>query len=380
MDISCLTTPILNSLIEQRFNKNTKLISTEISKFSNETIGFLSNYNVLSLSVEEDKRKLIETFFLKTILTIVPKNYFTTEVHFFSQKNPLFSKDIKTEPWSAKCYYADEKILIFENLKPKGYEMRTGKLTLADINSSLKLIARFHATSIIAQKKLNISLNNFFPDIFKEKIFIKYEFGWDWIKTGLLAIEAIAKNLNYNQSFVNKAFELAIEKVKLNENQINVFTHTDLWKNNILFNAFGNALLVDFQMVTYTNNTIDLLMFIYLNTNSKTRKKHEKNFIKVYHEELLKNLHKNNFETKISLQEIEEVYEQKRICGLITAVLYLPVQQKNEYFKTRYLGKKREYYMNKNRTELIIKTMKLDVEYSKIINEAVHEMILYFKK
>ena len=153
----------------------------------------------------------------------------------FPQKNPLFSKFIKMRPWGPKCYFANEKLLIFEDLRMKGYKMREKCLKSLDIISGLKAIARFHASSIIVESKLNFSLKDFFPCVFKEKIFVTSGEGWLWLRTGMRAIEAVAKRLNYDSTLVKKAYKLAIKKVKLNEGYLNVLTHLDLWKNNIFF-------------------------------------------------------------------------------------------------------------------------------------------------
>lgn len=371
---------ILNTVVKNRFDSNTKLISSEIKKFSDELLGYLAKHNLLTVTIRrDDGKEKTETFFLKTTIPLIPKVYFTTEYKFFSQENPLFSKNIKIEPWTAKCYYADDGMLIFEDLRIKGYKTRDDKLSLADVFSGLKVIARFHASSIIAQKKLNIPLNNFCPDIFKEKVFVDYGVGWNWIETGMKAIEAIAKKLNYDPSLVRRAYKLTIEKVKPKSNETNVLTHSDLWKNNILFDAYGNGLLVDFQMVTYASIGIDIAMLIYLNTNNEIREKYEKDFMKIYHDELEKTLRHNDLESEVlSIDEVTRAFEDKRICGLVMAVQYLPIELKNEYYADRYFGEDREYYSYTNRTGLILDSMEYDKQYGKIMNDIVHELIKYF--
>lgn len=66
-------------------------------------------------------------------------------------------------------------------------------------------------------------------------------------------------------------------------------SHADLWLNNIMF-RYGDdgktpkdAILVDFQLARWAPPAYEVLIFIYLNTNSEYRQKHLQYLLEAYY-------------------------------------------------------------------------------------------------
>ena len=81
----------------------------------------------------------------------------------------------------------------------------------------------------------------------------------------------------------------------------------------------------------------------------------------------------------MSLTQVFDAYENKRICGLVMSAQYLPLQLKSDHFSSAYFGENRAYYANIDRSALMLESMDLDVTYANRINQLVRELILYFK-
>ena len=127
-----------------------------------------------------------------------------------------------------------------------------------------------------------------------------------------------------------------------------------------MFDDLGNCRLVDFQMVSYGSIGTDLAIFIYMNIDYEVRKTSEKDFLKIYHDELEKTLRQNNFESSLfSLDDVNSALENKRICGLVLAVLNLPIQLMKKNFSDKFSGELREYYARTNSTELIFECIEV---------------------
>jgi len=73
-----------------------------------------------------------------------------------------------------------------------------------------------------------------------------------------------------------------------------VLCHGDFRRNNVFFrNDSGkpcDSVLFDFQTVTYSSPTIELSLFMYLNTSSEIRNQHWDNLFGEYHATLTRTL------------------------------------------------------------------------------------------
>lgn len=93
----------------------------------------------------------------------------------------------------------------------------------------------------------------------------------------------------------NQMFNIMMNHVTNSNDKWNVFTHGDLWINNILFHYGNNgkvndAKFVDLQTIRYGNMVCDILIFLFSSTKIDMRMRHMDNLIEVYRESLINNL------------------------------------------------------------------------------------------
>ena len=132
---------ILDEVVKNRFGPSATIISAEISEFSNRTVGASSKQHFLTVSVsDESGNEIQDTFFLKTHLKknllTTAVNYdrmFLSEAKFYSQENPLLSKNIYMEPWLPRSYSAHKDIIILENLENSGFKAVKGILSFQEL-------------------------------------------------------------------------------------------------------------------------------------------------------------------------------------------------------------------------------------------------------
>lgn len=366
------------------------IIDFHVAPFSSEKLGYLGKHELLTIKARvrhgdsgESKKSL--TFFVKSMVPncdAFDKLIFQEESKFFRDVVPQLLQGYNSCPWAAKCYLVKHDILVLEDLRSQGFRVTCPKLQVNQLKSALMSVARLHACSILLEENLQKPLSDVYPGFFGEKVFVNDGgFAWKWLMTGANVIEAVARNLQLDPKHVLTAYELMLKKIKPVEGQRNVLCHSDLWSNNMMFNESDNmsCRLVDFQMVSYMSYVVDLIQLIYLNSTRDDRCKFEKEFVGVYHAVLQENLRNHGIDDSkiISLEEIFRDVEDRRICGLVTAVQFFPISLLSKKSIEEYTKdpERLKYYMYTSRKELVLKTMEMDSYYRSRIEEAVRELI-----
>lgn len=142
-----------------------QLIDYQLVPYSEEKIGFLGSHQKLILESRKPgcHVSIKNSYFVKAMPYDVPlqaayaleKNAFTKEVEFFREIEPLMGQGYKGEPWTPKCFLAKEDSLVLEDMKLLGYTNRPRILNEDNLMSAVACIARFHASSLLAEERLN---------------------------------------------------------------------------------------------------------------------------------------------------------------------------------------------------------------------------------
>lgn len=238
---------------------------------------------------------------------------FHNEIAFYSTIYPEFKKyqqlhSVKREDAFVslpKCYYAEDNVLVLEDLREEGFEMqdRVEGLTLDQTQIVLIELAKFHGLSL-GMKFKNPEKFRALREQISEGIFRKEHKHWFEKYYGTLTANAIQmvsdgiperpKYITKIQDFCKNFFDDFTTLVKT-ETVLSVLCHGDCWTNNFLFSytptgEVAQTAFIDFQLMRYGSLTLDLVYALYLSVPYQVRRTHKSALIRFYYEQLLKQL------------------------------------------------------------------------------------------
>lgn len=205
-----------------------------------------------------------------------------------------------------KCYYAENNILVLEDLREDGFEMqdRVQGLTLDQIKKVLIELAKFHGLSLAMKFKNPERFNNL-RDQISEGIFRKEYKQWYETYYGTLtsnAIKMVGDGIPDRPKYIEKIKDFCrnffddFTTLVATETDIAVLCHGDCWTNNVLFSytpssgEIGQTCFIDFQLMRYGSLTLDIVYALYLSVPCTLRRTHKNDLIRFYYENLVKQL------------------------------------------------------------------------------------------
>ncbi|XP_008209378.1 uncharacterized protein LOC100679888 [Nasonia vitripennis] len=334
--MSVLTLKDIKTVVTRALGPKVTIVSHRLEDFTKEKNGIFGTHQLLVVEVEDGSyEKKTESFFVKTrpesaliMDTLLDEETFLEEIHFFAQVHPLMMKDYQGERWSPRCFLANKNVLVFEDLRVQGFTHRTKNiLDEQSLKSALSSLARFHASSQLAEKRLGKSLKEVFPSAFGEKVYNNGNKFGQSTSCGYETITLMAEKLGLNSGLVSRIHEKASKLVKPAVGKLNVLCHSDLWMNNVLFNDSvpAKCILVDFQLLRYASPVIDFCMLVYLHTTPDYRKKNNLELLQYYHSVLRDVLLRSEIKPKIpSFENLLSDFNEYKLAGMAYASLYLP--------------------------------------------------------
>ena len=234
-------------------------------------------------------------------------------VEIMNQANELRTK-MRLEPLAIpRCLYGvpDPGVLVMNNLKDLGYDLiknRTGGLIRGlqdhDLTLFLQALASFHATTYQLVQESggkeeflqkypsltnNLPLNGDFETMFKNE-FIKHCENY-----ALTAKDFIDERSSENVlKFRDRIWSCFAKGFYQPYGDFQTIIHGDSWINNAMFRFEGDKAvdiaMLDFQCVRMTSPAVDLAYLLVTGTQPELRTKFEKAWLKIYHEQLAKEL------------------------------------------------------------------------------------------
>ncbi|OXU19715.1 hypothetical protein TSAR_008167 [Trichomalopsis sarcophagae] len=360
----------VQAVITKALGPNVKVVDYRIKPFADVRVGFLSANLLLEVTVQRDTTISSEThsFFVKCIPHNSEKEekllndlqVFKREGTFFRDMEPEMLKNFKGEHWNAECYLVKDDVLVFENLQMKNFRMSNLILDEATGKAAASTLARFHAASVIVEKRLKKSFQEMYPDLFECSIFNRGNFYRNWFRAGIDVILDVGETLNLDTSKVRDYLMKIFEILKPSNTRRNILCHTDLWANNIMVNDVDDSpkcILIDYQTV-----------------------REEKSIVQRYHEVFKETVMRNVPDMEVrNLQELMEEYEEYKHYGLIYAALQQPQMFMDEAFRSE-LSKDSvcfEKFFFEDRTGLVKELMMKNPDYREKITELVKEVVEY---
>ena len=266
-------------------------------------------YNLLVKISPEDPvyRKYVDTDAL-----------FHTEIHMYKEIIPFVEEFLgkrKTDllgEMFPKCYYAESgaacvggrDIIVLEDVVPRGFSPSAERLVLdyGHCAVALRQLARYYAvfygmktleTSRFHAMLKNIRARNVAQSSPEDMSYFFETTSYRGVKYLESRQEIDQTTLDRLKNRLVHAGQHVVDLVEPKE-PLAVLCHGDFCRNNILFRYDSgkpcDALLFDFQQVTYSSPTIDLSFYMYLNTSSELRNQHWDDLFGEYHATLTRNL------------------------------------------------------------------------------------------
>ncbi|XP_017481008.1 PREDICTED: uncharacterized protein LOC108370230 [Rhagoletis zephyria] len=358
-----LSADALNNLCQRYHEHNTQstrprtleVLSYEHSSNADTVAGFLGRHQFLTLKVRridvngQENYEQIRFFTKSPPLELASRMEYIEEFGVFKKEvavyRALMPELQKIFPIIApKCYYADEQLLVFEHLADQNFRMgagRDGLLNYEHLHCILKSLAALHASSIVYEASCGRKLNELHPEAVVENSYPKgisenhvrkrnFNNGNRVFLELIKLLPKYQEKLDYILREFPKRMAAIFELVQTSDKYLNVFSHGDLWANNIMFQygKYGESplqsRLVDFQLAHYAPPMVDLITVLTIPTSSSFRKQYLSELLSDYYRfmaEFLK-CKQLNIESFLPREEFYETAAKFRIVGLIESLLF----------------------------------------------------------
>lgn len=381
-----LTQQDVEIIVERSFGPNYKIHNYSVKSYSNENLGFMGAHRnfVVQVSQEGSTVKELNTYFLKSVpyningqaKFVEDSKMFYKETSFYNLIMPELMKSSKDKSWAPQCYLVKDDAIVFENLILKNYTLSEKYLNLPCLEGALASLAKLHAASILAEKRLGKTFLELYPELMDEVLFSADGPFGVWNERGIDAVVAIAKYLGLDYKIVPKVCHLIYDKILPSKTRRNVINHGDAWSNNLMFNGTKCA-LVDFQLIRYVPAMTDVALLIYHNSKKELRDEHEMDLLRHYHKVMCDTL-KDGGETILpKFEDIVEEYEETRIIATIKINLYFQINKINGKKQVELMSTTEGFnsLLYEDRVPLVLDLMESDELYRDALSSAVRELI-----
>ncbi|RZB38915.1 EcKinase and/or DUF1679 domain containing protein [Asbolus verrucosus] len=285
-----------------------QLKSFKILSFHNPMQGLIGEHFTLRIDYSCKGEQRTQDFFVKTLSTNPFMLNLTKTIQVY-EKEALFYKllgefekyGIDTS-FSPKGYFFKPYITVLQDLSEKGYK-GTPKRKLLDLEhcrTCLKAIAKFHASSVIYEKRKSeelgkkYSLKDEYSELLEDKFASEEEtVATRWMVSSIQGlfqlIDLIPENHVSHETFKATLSEL-LSMDSGDDSLVSGVLHGDLWSSNFLYLYEGDkpveSKLLDYQLLKYGPLELDLVEFLMTNTTRDFRDKNFHSLIEYYYKNL----------------------------------------------------------------------------------------------
>ncbi|VEN58378.1 unnamed protein product [Callosobruchus maculatus] len=318
-----------------------------------DTGGFLGKYYRLNIEILVNNEVSFLRFFIKTlpkgakVLTEMAELSFRKEQFMYECFFPKL-QDLDFLTFTPKFYLCKlNEALVLEDLTEKGYRANETRnfLDYDDICSTLKQLARLHASTIVFEKRRSKELGRVFR---MDEAYKDYLFDVALSRTGPTAnlfdtaittqaqvairFPDIPKKMSMSefQARIIQNGHRMYEITKKSTKYRNVICQGDMWPPNIMLkrNQEGvECCLVDYQLTRYCPLMFELSFFLYICTRKRLRKDYMKEFLDRYYKEFGEVLKSCGIEVDdvYTYEQFLESYYDIRPTTISKALSYLQI-------------------------------------------------------
>ncbi|XP_058794830.1 uncharacterized protein LOC131666304 [Phymastichus coffea] len=380
-----MTKKDVETIVKNSLGPNYNIHNYYVKSYSNENLGFMGAHRnfVVEVSKEGSTQKELHTYFLKSVpynvndqaKFVKDSKMFYKETSFYNLIMPELMKNSKDKSWAAQCYLVKDDALVFENLIIKNYTMREKYLDVASLKAALSSLAKMHAASMLAEKRLGKSFLDMYPDLMEEILFSRKGPFAEFCQYGIDVLINVAKYLGLDHKVVSKLCNMIFEKIEPSKTRKNVISHGDVWSNNLMFSG-SKCALVDFQIMRYVPPMVDVSQLIYHNAKKELRDKYEMNLLEHYYKVLCQVLENGGVDIP-RFEDIVDEYEDMRIFGIVMINMYYQINQISGEKQLELMQTSEGFnsLLFRDRVDLVLELMEIDERYREIISSALKELV-----
>ncbi|XP_008207977.1 uncharacterized protein LOC103316378 [Nasonia vitripennis] len=376
------------NLTKCAFSPDAELVDYHLRPYSEEKLGFLGSHLCLIITARRSGCDEFEkrSFFVKSIPYNIPnqaiyveeKGVFEKEEKFFRYLVPLMTDNFKIESWAPRCYLTKDSAIVYEDMKLRGFTNRSKFFDLKTLRAAVACVARFHASSLLAEEKLNgKSIHDLYPEILRESEYKQTGRSKTWFAVAINLVVSIADQHGYYSSNIRRASECIFDAILPSKTKRNVVSHGDLWGSNLIFDGEDRCNLVDFQLLRYAPLAHDVIRLIYLTSRRELRREHEAQLLEHYYVTLRKTLVDNAFKGVMpSYEELLLGVEEQRLGAVVTVAVDHPTVMMDGKMAATIMDDPTTYeaFFFKDRKPFVDKIMSVDPEFERVVKAAVQEL------
>ncbi|XP_062552917.1 uncharacterized protein LOC134218067 [Armigeres subalbatus] len=379
-------------LIVQNFIRDAttdfKIISTEASKFGEQRAGYLGDHFELKFAVLVTNEDVTDgvldiALFAKAMPKAIPSlaryleqtEAFSKEANLYRELIPRLQKLGRFAP-EVLFSAANGELIVFRNLKLEGFrplQNNDGLFDLVHLEQALRVLARMHAACWALERQTGKLVTEMHPGLLDENSWVlKEDFPRvNELENNIATLLALVKHYEKDDKRRNDLVEKIpscvrqiYELVKTSGVYRNVFSHADLWNNNMMFRYSEHGspidcLLVDFQLSRYVPPAYDFNMLLSLTMTSGYRRKHLSFLQGYYYQSLRMELTRHGIaiEDILTQEDFQESCHMYRKAGAIDGffinhITLLPKDVLDEVFSS---AEKYESFTSESKTTECLK-------------------------
>lgn len=170
----------------------------------------------------------------------------------------------------------------------------------------------------------------------------------------------------------------------------NVFSHGDLWSNNVMFRYDGesadplDAILVDFQLARWAPPAFDVMTFITVSTSSEFREQYLPELLDAYYIHFEAELKYNGISaaSEISRGEWLASCEHYRLAALIETNLWLPIVLLPTHLSRSVVNDSNAFreFITESREKFCLEAFETDDVFRRRLTDSIEQLVDLFVK
>lgn len=389
-----------------------EIIDYDLKPVSEDLSGFFGYHRFLIVNVKtknEVNEKEFKTqtirFFTKTApVEIESRMEYLEQFGVYKKEMSVFSEVLpKLEQIfpeiSPKCYYADNTLLVLEDLNLLHYKMAAGRDGLLDyphLKCTVKTLAAMHVASIVYEVREKKKFNELFPEACVENAYpmnypkdhMRYQNFRNALKVFKEFIKLMPKYQTNQEEILQKLqplFALIYPMAQTSTKYQNVFSHGDMWANNVMFQYSEDgktpiqARFVDFQLARYAPPMLDLITILTIPTSKEFRSKYLMDLLMDYYNFMQDFLQqeKLSIEEFITKEQFYDSFKEFRVCGLIESCFFSHLTILPPECTESLAGSTDGFtdFFERKRVEICVKAFKTDATYRERLTDMLQDLV-----